>query len=89
MQSSSARGRADARPDGGRRCAASTIQVKPLDLAILREAVAGGRIQWRRHVLEKLAERGIQQQAVREVLLKDPGLRARSPLSERAVHGLY
>ena len=43
--------------------------MKRLDLAILREAVAGGRIQWRRHVLEKLAERGIQQQAVREVLL--------------------
>jgi len=41
--------------------------MKPLDLAILREAVAGGRIQWRRHVLQKLAERGIQQQAVREV----------------------
>jgi hypothetical protein len=43
--------------------------MKPLDLAILREAVAEGRIQWRRHVLQKLAERGIQQQAVREVLL--------------------
>ncbi len=46
----------------------ASIQVKPLDLATLREAVAGGRIQWRRHVLEKLAERGIQRQAVREVL---------------------
>jgi hypothetical protein len=44
--------------------------MKPLDLAVLREAVAEERIQWRRHVLEKLAERGIQQQAVREVLLK-------------------
>jgi Domain of unknown function (DUF4258) len=49
--------------------------VKPLDLAILREAVGQGRIQWRRHVLEKLAERGIQQQAVREVLLKGEKIR--------------
>jgi Domain of unknown function (DUF4258) len=49
--------------------------VKPLDLAILHEAVAGGRIQWRRHVLEKLAERGIQQQAVREVLLNGERIR--------------
>jgi hypothetical protein len=66
--------------------------MKPLDLAILREAIAVGRIQWRRHVLEKLAERGIQQQAVRDVLLngeKDSGLHARSPLSERVVLGLY
>ena len=49
--------------------------MKPLDLAILREAVGQGRIQWRRHVLEKLAERGIQQQAVREVLLKGEKIR--------------
>ena len=49
--------------------------MKPLDLAILHEAVAGGRIQWRRHVLEKLAERGIQQQAVREVLLNGERIR--------------
>jgi hypothetical protein len=65
--------------------------MKPLDLAMLREAVAEGRIRWRRHVLEKLAERGIQQQAVRDVLLrrKDSGLHPRSPLSERAVLGLY
>jgi hypothetical protein len=49
--------------------------VKPLDLAILREAVGQGRIQWRRHVLEKLAERGIQQQAVRDVLLKGEKIR--------------
>ena len=49
--------------------------MKPLDLAILREAVGQGRIQWRRHVLEKLAERGIQQQAVRDVLLKGEKIR--------------
>ncbi len=42
--------------------------MKPLDLAVLREAVAQGRIQWRKHLLQKLAERGISQQAVRDVL---------------------
>ena len=49
--------------------------MKPLDLTILREAVAQGRIQWRRHVLQKLAERGIQQQTVREVLLSGERIR--------------
>jgi hypothetical protein len=49
--------------------------MKPVDLAALREAVAEKRIQWRRHVLEKLAERAIQQQAVREVLLKGEKIR--------------
>jgi Domain of unknown function (DUF4258) len=44
-------------------------------IEILREAVAEGRIQWRRHVLQKLAERGIQQQAVREVLLSGEPIR--------------
>jgi hypothetical protein len=43
--------------------------VKPLNLDLLHDAVAHGRIQWRKHVLQKLAERGIQQDAVREVLL--------------------
>ena len=49
--------------------------VRPVDLAFLREAVTQRRIQWRRHVLEKLAERGIQQQAVREVLLEGEKIR--------------
>jgi hypothetical protein len=43
--------------------------VKSLNLDLLRDAVAQGRIQWRKHVLQKLAERGIQQDAIREVLL--------------------
>jgi hypothetical protein len=30
-----------------------------LDLRLLREAVAGGRIQWHHHALERLLERGI------------------------------
>jgi hypothetical protein len=42
--------------------------VNPLDVELMRDAVVHGRIQWRKHVLEKLAERGIQQDAVREVL---------------------
>lgn len=49
--------------------------MKPLDLPILREAVADGKIQWRKHVLQKLAERGIQQEAVRGVLLKGERIR--------------
>ena len=49
--------------------------MKPLDLAILREAVAEGRIQWRRHVLQKLAERGMQQQAIRDVLINGERIR--------------
>lgn len=49
--------------------------MKPLNLAILRDAVAGGKIQWRKHVLQKLAERGIQQQSVREVLLTGERIR--------------
>jgi hypothetical protein len=43
--------------------------MKPLDIAIMRQTVASGRIDWRKHVLQKLAERGIPQQAVRDVLL--------------------
>jgi hypothetical protein len=63
--------------------------MRPLDLAILREAVTEGRIQWRRHVLQKLAERGIQQQAVRDVLINGEKIRDYTPLSERPVFGLY
>jgi hypothetical protein len=49
--------------------------MKAFDLAVFREAIAAGRIEWRRHVLQKLAERGIPQQAVREVLLKGERIR--------------
>ncbi|MEI6674597.1 MAG: DUF4258 domain-containing protein [Verrucomicrobiota bacterium] len=44
--------------------------MKPFDLVVFREAVADGRIEWRKHVLQRLAERGIPQQTVREVLLQ-------------------
>ena len=44
--------------------------MNPLNLAALREAVADGNIEWRKHALQKLAERAISQQDVRDVLLK-------------------
>lgn len=49
--------------------------MKPFDLAVFREAIAAGRIEWRKHVLQKLAERGIAQQAVRDVLLNGERIR--------------
>ncbi len=49
--------------------------MKPFELPVFREAVASGRIEWRKHVLQKLAERGIPQQAVREVLLAGERIR--------------
>lgn len=47
----------------------------PLNVAILREAVAGGRIQWRKHTLQRLAERNISQEAVRAVLTSGERIR--------------
>jgi hypothetical protein len=49
--------------------------MKPLSIDHLRNVVAQGRIQWRKHVLQKLAERGISQGAVREVLLSGERVR--------------
>lgn len=49
--------------------------MKPFDLAVFREAIAAGSIEWRKHVLQKLAERGIPQQAVRDVLLEGERIR--------------
>ena len=49
--------------------------MKPFDLAVFREAIAAGRIEWRKHVLQKLAERGLAQQAVRDVLLNGERIR--------------
>jgi hypothetical protein len=66
--------------------------MKPLDLAVLREAVAEERIQWRRHVLEKLAERGdsaTSRPRSAAQRREDSGLHARSTLSERVILGLY
>jgi Ser/Thr protein kinase RdoA (MazF antagonist) len=49
--------------------------MKPFDLEVFREAVAAGRIDWRKHVLQKLAERGVPQQAARQVLLTGERIR--------------
>jgi hypothetical protein len=49
--------------------------MKPLSLALLRQAVRAQRIDWRKHVLQKLAERGVAQSAVLEVLLTGERLR--------------
>ncbi len=49
--------------------------MKPFDIAVFREAIDEGRIEWRKHVLQKLAERGIAQQAVRAVLLTGERIR--------------
>ncbi len=47
----------------------------PFDLAIFRKAIAAGRIDWRKHVLQKLAERGLPQRAVLQVLLSGERIR--------------
>lgn len=49
--------------------------MNPFDLSIFREAMAAARIEWRKHVLQKLAERGIPQESVREVLLRGERIR--------------
>ena len=49
--------------------------MKPIDLAIFRDAVSCGAVEWRKHVLQKLAERGISQDAIREVLLNGERIR--------------
>src|SRR5665213_836671 len=49
--------------------------MKSFDLAKFREAIATGRIDWRKHVLQKLAERGLPQRAVLQVLLSGDRIR--------------
>ena len=49
--------------------------MKSIDLVVLREAVAHGRIEWRKHVLQKLAERSISQQEVRTSLMQGERIR--------------
>jgi len=43
--------------------------VQPLNLDKLREAVRAGNIEWRKHVLQRMAERNISQVAVLDALL--------------------
>ena len=40
----------------------------PIDVTRLREALAAGRFEWRRHALERMAERRISQAAALHVL---------------------
>ena len=40
----------------------------PLDVEQLRRAIDAGRFEWRRHVLQRLAERGLKQAAALEAL---------------------
>ena len=49
--------------------------MKPLDLETLRQAVRGGHVEWRKHAVQKLAERAIAQQAVLDVLLQGERIR--------------
>ena len=49
--------------------------MNPLQLDILRQAVREGRVEWRKHVLQKLAERAISQQAVLDTLLTGERIR--------------
>ncbi len=49
--------------------------MKPFDLLKFREIILQGKIEWRKHVLQKLAERGISQEAVRDVLLNGERVR--------------
>ena len=49
--------------------------MKPLQLDILRQAVREGRVEWRKHVLQQLAERAIPQQAVLDTLLTGERIR--------------
>jgi hypothetical protein len=55
--------------------------VNALDLELMRQALREGRIEWRKHVLQKLAERGVAQSAVVEVLAS--GERIRDYLEDR------
>ncbi len=49
--------------------------MKPFDLLKFREFVTAEKIEWRKHVLQKLAERAIPQQFVRDVLLAGERIR--------------
>jgi len=43
---------------------------KAIDMDAMRFAVRQGRIEWQRHALERMVERGILRSAVKEALLK-------------------
>ena len=43
--------------------------MKALDVEVLRRALRASKIEWRKHVLQRLAERGMAQEDVLNVLL--------------------
>jgi len=43
--------------------------MKSLDLRLLRRVIRQGRIEWRKHALQRMAERNISRAAVLEVLV--------------------
>lgn len=43
--------------------------MKSLDISALKKVIKAGNIEWRKHALQRLAERGIAQKAVVDVLL--------------------
>ena len=49
--------------------------MKTLDLKAMREAVLERRIEWRKHVLQKLAERNIAQSDVLDVMVSGERIR--------------
>jgi len=49
--------------------------MKTLNLEVLRQAIREGRLEWRKHVLQKLVERGVAQSAVLEVLTSGERIR--------------
>jgi len=49
--------------------------MKPLDIKIMRQGLQSGRVEWRKHILQKLAERGVPQSGVLEVLLSGEKVR--------------
>ena len=49
--------------------------MKPLDIQIMRRALQTMRIEWRKHVQQKLAERGVAQADVVQVLLSGEKVR--------------
>ncbi len=47
----------------------------PLNLDILKKWARAGHIEWRKHVLQKLAERGLSQRKILDVLLSGERIR--------------
>ena len=49
--------------------------MRAFDAVIFWEAIRAGRIEWSRHVVQKLAERGFSHRSVRETLLHGERIR--------------